>query len=233
MRPSSARAALRTSGTSPDIDPRTLREPPAAPYDRSASASPPLPSRPRCSSASTRSSAIVVALRAAGRQAGEAVVIEGAAGIGKSRLLEEARIAGLGPRLRVLSARATELEQGFPFGVVRQLFERPLLEADSAERERWLSGAASLAADVLIGAPPSASERTGAGSSRERSRLCVAARPLLAGLESLRRFAARARRRRPAVVRRAIGANASRSSRAGSRGSRSRSSSRPGRSIPR
>jgi DNA-binding CsgD family transcriptional regulator len=78
--------------------------------------------------------------------------------MGKSRLLEEARARASDLGIGVLGARATELEQGFPFGVVRQLFERPLLEADTAEREGWLSGAAALAADVLIGAPPSASE---------------------------------------------------------------------------
>ena len=55
-----------------------------------------------------------------------------------------------------MRARATELEQGFPFGVVRQLFERPLLEADGDERDRWLAGAAALAADVLTGAATSA-----------------------------------------------------------------------------
>ena len=99
---------------------------------------------------------IRAALRAAGQRAGAALVIEGAAGMGKSRLLDEAcaRASDLG--LRVLAARATELEQGFPFGVVRQLFERPLLEADAGERDRWLAGAAALAADVLTGAPPAA-----------------------------------------------------------------------------
>ena len=56
--------------------------------------------------------------------AGGPLLIEGAAGIGKSRLLEGAREGGRA-RLRVLAARATELEQGFPFGVMRQLFERP------------------------------------------------------------------------------------------------------------
>ena len=93
------------------------------------------------------------ALRAAGQRAGGALVIEGAAGMGKSRLLEEARARASALGLRVLAARATEFEQGFPFGVVRQLFERPLLEADSGERDRWLAGAAALAADVLTGAP--------------------------------------------------------------------------------
>jgi DNA-binding CsgD family transcriptional regulator len=93
------------------------------------------------------------ALRAAGRQAGAVLVIEGAAGMGKSRLLEEARTQASHFGLRVLAARATELERGFPFGVVRQLFERALLEADAGERDRWLAGAAALAADVLTAAP--------------------------------------------------------------------------------
>ena len=89
------------------------------------------------------------ALRAAGRGAGGALIIEGAAGIGKSRLLEEVRASAPDSGIAVLNARATELEQGFPFGVIRQLFERPLLEADAAARDRWLSGAAALAAEVL------------------------------------------------------------------------------------
>ncbi len=96
------------------------------------------------------------ALRAAGQRAGAVLVIEGAAGMGKSRLLEEARVQASDLGLRVLAARATELEQGFPFGVVRQLFERPLLEADAGERDRWLAGAAALAADMLTGAPTTA-----------------------------------------------------------------------------
>jgi DNA-binding CsgD family transcriptional regulator len=68
-------------------------------------------------------------------------------------LLDEARARAQDLGLRVFNARATELECGFPFGVIRQLFERPLLEAGSAERDRWLAGAAALAADLLTGAP--------------------------------------------------------------------------------
>jgi hypothetical protein len=49
----------------------------------------------------------------------------------------------------VLSARATKLEQGFPYGVMRQLLERTIAEADVGQRERWLAGAGALAADVL------------------------------------------------------------------------------------
>jgi DNA-binding CsgD family transcriptional regulator/tetratricopeptide (TPR) repeat protein len=96
------------------------------------------------------------ALRAIGQRSGGALVIEGAAGMGKSRLLDEARVWAPDLGVRVLSARATELEQGFPFGIVRQLFERPLAEADSDERDRWLAGAAALAADVLAAAPTAA-----------------------------------------------------------------------------
>ena len=58
------------------------------------------------------------------------LLIEGPPGIGKSRLIaelcERARIAGV----KVLSAQGSDLEQEFPFGVVRQLFE-PLLGCGS------------------------------------------------------------------------------------------------------
>ena len=78
------------------------------------------------------------ALSAVGRRAGGTLVIEGAAGLGKSRLLEAARSCAPDLGVRVLGARATELEHGFSFGVVRQLFERPLLEADD-RRARTLA----------------------------------------------------------------------------------------------
>lgn len=62
---------------------------------------------------------------------GEARVglIEGAAGIGKSRLLTEARRRATGAGVRIVKARGGELEREFAFGVVRQLFE-PALAAD-------------------------------------------------------------------------------------------------------
>jgi DNA-binding CsgD family transcriptional regulator len=107
-------------------------------------------------------------LQAAGRRAGRALIIEGAAGIGKSRLLEEVRASASDFGIGVLNARATELEQGFPFGVVRQLFERPLVEASATERDRWLSGAAALAAEVLTGAPRSDSRALPDASAADR-----------------------------------------------------------------
>jgi hypothetical protein len=93
------------------------------------------------------------AVRSVGRQAGVALVIEGVAGLGKSRLLEVARVRASELGVRVLNARGTELEQGFPFGIARQLFERAIVEADGDERGRWLAGAAVLAADVLTAGP--------------------------------------------------------------------------------
>ena len=63
-----------------------------------------------------------------------------AAGIGKTALLAEARALAQEAGLRVLSARGSELERSFSYGVVRQLFE-PLLASQSAdERAELLEG---------------------------------------------------------------------------------------------
>jgi predicted ATPase len=53
---------------------------------------------------------------------GRLALVEGPAGIGKSRLLAELRRAAQEDDVRVLTARGSELEREFPFGVVRQLF---------------------------------------------------------------------------------------------------------------
>ncbi|HEX8083760.1 MAG TPA: AAA family ATPase [Solirubrobacteraceae bacterium] len=81
---------------------------------------------------------------------GRVVLVEGPAGIGKTRLLAEARRQAGASGALALFARAGELERDFPFGVVRQLFEGAL--ADPALRERALTGAAAGAAQVF-GAP--------------------------------------------------------------------------------
>lgn len=61
-------------------------------------------------------------LRAAARRGeGAAALVEGPAGIGKTRLLAAARASA--EDLEVLRARASEPERDFPFGVARQLFE--------------------------------------------------------------------------------------------------------------
>ncbi|MDX6718721.1 MAG: hypothetical protein QOJ63_975, partial [Solirubrobacteraceae bacterium] len=77
---------------------------------------------------------------------GRLLVLDGPAGIGKTRLLaaihERAEAAGM----RALRARAGELEQDFPFGVVHRLFDAAL--AGSA-RADLLSGAAELAGTLF------------------------------------------------------------------------------------
>ncbi len=75
------------------------------------------------------------------------LLVEGPAGIGKSRLVAEARRRAAESALLVLSARGGELERDYPFGVVRQLFEPRL--ADAGVRERVLSGSAGAAAAIF------------------------------------------------------------------------------------
>ena len=84
-------------------------------------------------------------------------LFEGAAGIGKSSLLSEARARAERAGFRVLSARASDPERELPFGIVRQLFEPMLL--DPAARERWLTASAESAARVFE--PPEDADATG------------------------------------------------------------------------
>jgi len=95
--------------------------------------------------------AIEAALDRAATGDGACVVIEGPAGIGKSALLDAARRDARARGMAVLAARADELEENFPYGVVRQLFER------RARTDRGLlAGSASLAAGPLglVGSSP-------------------------------------------------------------------------------
>jgi len=75
---------------------------------------------------------------------GCAVVLEGDAGLGKTRLLSEIRQAAGDAGLTVLSARATDLERDFPFALVRQLFETRISALPAAEREALLDGASAV-----------------------------------------------------------------------------------------
>ena len=54
---------------------------------------------------------------------GALLVIEGPAGVGKTALIREARVAAGRAGIMPLEARGSELEQPFAFGVVRQLLE--------------------------------------------------------------------------------------------------------------
>ena len=80
---------------------------------------------------------------------GGVLVIEAGAGLGKTSLIHAAsrRAGDLG--YDTLTARGSDLETGFAFGVVRQLFERRVAE----KPEELLAGPAAAARPALIGAP--------------------------------------------------------------------------------
>jgi hypothetical protein len=80
---------------------------------------------------------------------GRFVVVEGGAGIGKTRLLSEARALAADMAMRTLVARGGELEREFAFGLVRQLFEPVLAAVSAEERAELFSGAAALSAPLF------------------------------------------------------------------------------------
>ncbi len=92
--------------------------------------------------------AIAAAYRTARAGDGRVVVVAGRAGIGKSSLLSEGQRAARADGFVVLTARASELEREFAFGVARQLFER-----DVQRSPQWWAGAAGHARAVFDDAP--------------------------------------------------------------------------------
>jgi DNA-binding CsgD family transcriptional regulator len=80
---------------------------------------------------------------------GRILVVEGPAGIGKTRLLEVARGRALASHTQLLTARCSEFEQDFSFSVVRQLFEPALAAVSQTERMELFSGAAGAAQAVM------------------------------------------------------------------------------------
>ncbi|MGH3171176.1 MAG: ATP-binding protein, partial [Trebonia sp.] len=102
----------------------------------------------------TELGALSAALSAARSGAGSLVVIEGPAGIGKSRLLAEARVLAGALGVAVLSASGIELERDASLGVAGELFTPVLAPASAGERARLLSGHASLGAGLFDPAAP-------------------------------------------------------------------------------
>jgi DNA-binding CsgD family transcriptional regulator len=88
---------------------------------------------------------------------GRFAVIEGSAGIGKTRLLAEARVIAGAAGMRVLAARGGEFEGGFAYGIVRQLFEPLLASAAAGLRAELLSGPAALVEPLVGASQPAAS----------------------------------------------------------------------------
>lgn len=80
---------------------------------------------------------------------GRLVLIEGPAGIGKTRLLDETRGRARAAGIEVLAARGGELERGYAFGVVRQLLEPAVVRACPEDRSQMLAGAAGHAEAVF------------------------------------------------------------------------------------
>jgi DNA-binding CsgD family transcriptional regulator len=74
-------------------------------------------------------------------------LIEGPAGIGKTRLLTELRREAQERRIASLGARGSELEREFPFGIVRQMLEPALLARPN--RTELFEGAAEIAGAVF------------------------------------------------------------------------------------
>jgi predicted ATPase len=96
---------------------------------------------------------------------GRFVVIEGTAGIGKTRLLAEARAIAGSAGMRVLAARGGELEGEFAYGIVRQLFEPLLAAAPPDLRTELLSGPAALMEPLFGASQPAASQNVPAEGS--------------------------------------------------------------------
>jgi len=103
-----------------------------------------------------RELAVLDAARAAAKSGqGGAIAITAGAGLGKTRLLQQARDAAGANGFTVLSGRATELERDFPFALVRQLFESHFRGLPEQERKSLLEG--SDAALGALGLDPSPS----------------------------------------------------------------------------
>ncbi|MGE4428046.1 MAG: helix-turn-helix transcriptional regulator [Solirubrobacteraceae bacterium] len=94
---------------------------------------------------------------------GTLALVDGPAGIGKTALTAQALTAGTAAGLGVLRGRGARREAGFPFGVVRQLFEPHIAGLDDAARERAFEGAAQHAAVLFDTVDPEAAVPQDAG----------------------------------------------------------------------
>ena len=99
--------------------------------------------------------------------AGRFGVIVGDAGIGKTTLVSEVRLAAELRGMEVLQARGGELEHDFSYGIVRQLFESRLAAIPPEERHKALGGSASISDQLFEEGHP---HRRGSGPSTRRSR---------------------------------------------------------------
>ena len=136
------------------------------------------------------------ALHTSAAGSGRIVVIDGAPGIGKSSLLDEAAELAEAARMAVLRARGGVMEREFALGVVIQVLAPSIEPLTEDERERVFAGAAGLGAAVVRGGSRSSGSR--------RSPVRTVSRAALAVREAGRRAAACLPRRRCALGRRAF-----------------------------
>jgi DNA-binding CsgD family transcriptional regulator len=80
---------------------------------------------------------------------GRLVVIRGAAGIGKTQLVERTVDAAGEAGVRTLTARAGELERDFPFGCAVALFAPVIAAEPTPARDQLLAGAAALCRQLI------------------------------------------------------------------------------------
>lgn len=97
----------------------------------------------------TELAALTAALAEADAGTGGTVLIQGPAGIGKTALATALRAQAEERGFAVLSARASELDRAFGYGVVHQLVEPVLATASPERRATLLRGAAARAELVL------------------------------------------------------------------------------------
>lgn len=104
------------------------------------------------------------ALREAQRDRGQLVLIEAAAGLGKSTLLWQSFENAARMGYLCLRARASELEHDFPYGCMRRLLEPVIAKASSTEREQLFEDAAGFAMPLFTRsvAPPATAPADGA-----------------------------------------------------------------------
>jgi DNA-binding CsgD family transcriptional regulator len=82
---------------------------------------------------------------------GGVVVLEAAAGLGKTALLQHATRLATAAGCLVRRAAPGPLERHFPFGAVRALLEAPLRDASEDGRTRIMAGPAATAGALLLG----------------------------------------------------------------------------------
>ncbi|WP_109510081.1 helix-turn-helix transcriptional regulator [Nocardioides speluncae] len=96
---------------------------------------------------------IAAALDASATGTGQVLVIEGEAGIGKTRLVEETRRLAKERGFGRLQATGDELESAMAWGVVRQMVERSISRYSGATREAIVAGPTGNALSALDTAP--------------------------------------------------------------------------------